>query len=83
MTWQGVGTGGGETGVAQRRAGGTRRARVSSEERDKRGTQKKKENQNTKAGQTEATGPRGRRGKQGANKGTKVHFVSRRETPCR
>ena len=42
MTWQGVGTRGGETGVAQRGAGGTRRARVCSEKRDRRGTQKKR-----------------------------------------
>ena len=80
MAWEGAR--GGETGVAQRGAGGTRRARVSSEERDKRSTKKKKE-QNSKAGHTEGTGPRGRRGKQAANKGTKVHFVSRRGTPCR
>ena len=84
MTRQGSGAWSGETGVAQRGAGGTRRARVSSEERDKRGApRKKKEGQNTKAGQKEGTGPRGRREKQGANKGAKVHFVSRRETPCR
>ena len=40
MTSQGVGAQGGETGVAQRGAGGTRRAQVSSEERDKRSTQR-------------------------------------------
>ena len=42
MTRQGVGARGGETGIAQRGAGSTRRARVSSKERDTRGTQKKK-----------------------------------------
>ena len=80
---------GGETGVARRRARGTRRARLSSEERDQGGTRKKKKQkrkkvrQGTKEGQTEGLGPRGRRGKQGANKGAKVHIVSLRKTPCR
>ena len=46
MAWQGGGAQGGETGVAERGAAGTHRARVSSEERDKRSTQKKKEEQN-------------------------------------
>ena len=47
MTWQGVGARGGGTGVAQRGAGGTRRARVSSQERDKRSTQRKKKKNKT------------------------------------
>ena len=42
MTWQGMGARDGETGVAQRGAGCTRRARVSSEDRDKRITKKRK-----------------------------------------
>ena len=42
MAKQGVRARGGEAGVAQRGAGGTHRARVSSKERDKRGKQKKK-----------------------------------------
>ena len=83
MTRQALGARGGRTGVPQRGAGGTGRAPVTSEERDKRGTPKKKEKQNTKTGQTEGTGPSGTRGKQGAKKGTNVHSVSCRETPCR
>ena len=39
MARQGVRARGGETGVGQRGAGGPRRARVSSNERDKRGNQ--------------------------------------------
>ena len=39
--------------------------------------------QGTKQGQTEGVGPRGRRGKQGANKGAKVQIVSLRKKPCR
>ena len=77
---------GGERGVAWRRAGNTRRARVSSDQRDWRGTRKKKEikvRQGTKKGQTEGVGPRGRRGMQGANKSAKVHIVSHRKSPCR
>ena len=42
MAKQGMRARAGEAGVAQRGAGGTRSARVSSEERDKRGKQKKK-----------------------------------------
>ena len=83
MTRQGVRARGGSTGVAQRGAGRTRRALMSSDARNKRGNPSNKKNQNTKAGEPEETGPRGRRGKQGANEGTKVHFVSRKETPCR
>ena len=78
MTRQGVRARGGETGVAQREAGGTRRARVSSDDCDKRGNEKK-----ITAGEPEGTGPRERRGRQGANNGTKVHLVWRREMPCR
>ena len=37
----------------------------------------------TEEGQTEGVGPRRRRGKQGANKGAKVHIVSLRKAPCR
>ena len=76
---------GGETGVARRRAGGTRRARGSSGERDHRDTQKKnnrKGGQDTQQGHAEEAG-RERWGEQGANKGAKEHNVSHRETPCR
>ena len=42
MARQGLRARGGEAGVAQRGAGATHRARVSSNERNKRGNQKKK-----------------------------------------
>ena len=89
--WEGrrasEGARGGETGVARRRAGGTRRARGSSEERDNGDTKKKKKDHNrrgghdTQEGHVEKAG-RGRWGEQGANKGSKEHNVSLRETPC-
>ena len=71
---------GGETGIAERRAEGTRRARPGGHSKKQK---KIKVRQDTKEGQTEGAGARGRRGKQGANKGAKVHIVSLRETPCR
>ena len=88
----------GETGVrggtGQRDRGGTekirghtqcareqRRARPGGHPKKKQ--KRKKDRQGTKEGQTEGVGPRGRRGKQGANKGAKVHIVSLRKTPCR
>ena len=82
--WAGERAQGGETGVARRRTGGTRRARGSSGERDHADTKKKnrKGGQDTKEGHAEEAGRR-RWGEQGANKGAKKHIVSHRETPCR
>ena len=54
MARQGVRAVGGEAGVAHRGAGGTGRARVSSDERDKRGNKK-----NKKAGEPEGQGRAG------------------------
>ena len=68
---------GGGAGETQRGAEGTRRARVNSDAHDKRG------NQGRKSSRSGGTVPRGRRGAQGANTGTKKHHVSRREPPCR
>ena len=73
MTWQGVGARGGETGVAQRGAGGTRRARVSSEERHKRSTQKRKrrtKHQSRTNRGDRAAGEEGEAGGQQRHKGT-------------
>ena len=73
MTWQGVGARGGETGVAQRGAGSTRRARVSSEDGDKRGTQKKyrkTKNQSTSNRGDRAAREEGEAGSQQTHKGT-------------
>ena len=79
--WEGrqarEGAQGSGTGVARRRAGGTRSARGSSGERE-HGTKKNKktaEQADTQDGHIEEAG-RGRWGEQGANIGTKKHNVS-------
>ena len=59
MACQGVRARGGEAGVAQRGDAGTRRARVRSDERDKRG------NQGKKAGEPEGQGRAGGGGSRG------------------
>ena len=85
--WEGrqarEGAQGSGTGVARRRAGGTRRARGSSGERE-HGKKRKKtaEQADTQEGHIEEAG-RGRWGEQGANKGAKEHNVSHREATCR
>ena len=82
--WEGrqasEGAQGSGTGVARRRAGGTRRARGSSGEREHR-KKTTAEQADTQEGHVEEAG-RGRWGEQGANKGTKEHNVSHREAPC-
>ena len=72
------------TGEARRRAGGTRRARRSSGEREHGDTKKTTtaEQADLQEGHVEVAG-RGRWGEQGANKGAKDLNVSHRETPCR
>ena len=77
MACHGVRARGGGAGVAQRGAGGTRRARVSSKERDKRG------NQGEKAGEPEGQGRAGGGGSRGPTTAKRLHHISRRETPCR
>ena len=84
--WEGrqarEGAQGSGTGVARRRAGGTRRARGSSGEREHESKKKTAEEADRQEGHIEEAG-RGRWGEQGANKGTKEHNVSHGEAPCR
>ena len=78
----GGGTGRRDRGSTERSRGHTQCARGQQRARQE-GHPKTKGQQNIKEGQIEGAGPRGRRGKQGANEGAKVHFVFPRETPCR
>ena len=84
----GGGTGRRDRGSTEKSRGHTQGARE--QRRARPGGHRKRKNKNeikvrqgTKEGQTEGVGPRGRRGMQGANKGSKVHIVSHRKTSCR
>ena len=68
MTRQGLKARGCETGVAQEGAGGTHRALMSSDERDRRGNSRRKRKKNTKAREPEGTGPPGGGGSRGPTK---------------
>ena len=70
QAWEGAQ--GGETGVARRGAGGTRRARVSSEERDEGGTRKKTKLKSDKATKKDKQKGWGRAGKGGSREPTKA-----------